>query len=412
MHSTTICRYHVSLTQRILVTDAEQRAALAACRGFRLAGFSVSATAATRLAPGHWSRACSHRYRLPDALADEEAFVVGLERIVRALPHALLLASTDASLLAVSRYRERLEQNTSLGLPPHAQVVRSLDRLEIGRVATSCGLAPPETVFCSGVAEARQAANRFGYPVIVKPHKTVLEVDRVTVRLGSQLVDDAVRLARVVPTMGDHCLVQRKLRGPILSYAGVIDGGRLTASAVSQYLRTWPAAAGNAAFSETIGPLPELRSRVLALLAELGWCGIFELELIAREDGGFSAIDFNPRAYGSLTLAVAAGANIPAIWARSLLGERPAPVEAERGYRYRREDADLLNLIHYLRSRRVRAAIAVARPRRRVAHAFFMARDPGPVAAHALLQMRTRAARFLNGTGVQARARRQRGLTG
>jgi len=382
------------LTRRILVTDAEQRGVLAACRGLGMAGFSVSAVAAARPAPGHWSRSCSSRYVLPNALADEEGFITGLERILCAYPHALAIAGTDASLLAVSRHRHRLQPHTSLGLPPHGVVVRSLDKREVGRVASSCGLPPPETAVCSDIAEARRAASRFGYPLIIKPYNTVREVEGAAVRLASDWVPDGASLARLVPRFGVPCLIQARQRGRIVSYAGVIDGGRLIGSVVSRYSRTWPPDAGNAAFSESVEPPPDLRSGVLALLNELGWRGIFELELIARDGGGFSAIDFNPRVYGSLALAIVAGANIPAIWARSLLGERPTPVQARSGYRYRREDADLRNLIHYLRSRRVGAAIAVARPRSRVAHAFFMARDPAPIAAQAVLAMTSLAVRL------------------
>jgi predicted ATP-grasp superfamily ATP-dependent carboligase len=389
-------------TARVLVTDAEQRAVLAACRGLRSAGFLVSAVAAARPAPGHWSRSCSSRYRLPHALADEEAFVNGLERILHAHPHALLLAGTDASLLAVSKHRKQLERHTSLGLPPHPVVVRSLNKLEVGRVASSCGLSPPETAVCAGVEEALHAASRFGYPVVVKPHITVLEVDGVRVRLASVRADDAAEVAQIVPGFGERCLVQPTERGPIVSYAGVMGEGRLTATAVSRYHRTWPPDAGNASFSETIEPPRALGAQVLALLTALGWRGVFELELIAREGGHFSAIDFNPRVYGSMALAIAAGVNIPAIWARSVLGERFTPVQAGRGYLYRREDADLRNAIRLLRARRIRPALAVARPQRRVTHAFFTARDPAPAAAHALLEMRNLGARFADRTWAPA----------
>ena len=73
----------------------------------------------------------------------------------------------------------------------------------------------------------------------------------------------------------------------------------------------------------------KLRSRVSALLTDLGWEGLFELELIEREDGGWHAIDMNPRPYGSMALAIGAGCNLPALWCRHLLG---APVACHTGY--------------------------------------------------------------------------------
>jgi predicted ATP-grasp superfamily ATP-dependent carboligase len=121
---------------------------------------------------------------------------------------------------------------------------------------------------------------------------------------------------------------------------------------------------------------PERRRNLAAFVQELDWNGVFNLQLIER-DGRDYVIDLNPRFYVSLTLAVAAGVNLPAIWASLLLG---LPVE-DHGYRsgvrFRQEKGDPRAIACELR----RGNYAAARdllPHRRTVHALFSIRDPRP----------------------------------
>jgi len=73
---------------------------------------------------------------------------------------------------------------------------------------------------------------------------------------------------------------------------------------------------------------PEFAGRAAALLAALGWFGLAELQFVVPADGIPRLIDLNGRFYGSLALAVAAGANLPATWAALATGRANGPVEA------------------------------------------------------------------------------------
>lgn len=389
---------------RVLVTDAQERSVLAAIRCLHRAGVSVTAAATTATAPGLWSRCVTRRRVVPDPAHSVAEFVDELEAILTARTHHILLPGTDASLLAVSLHRERLEAHTRLGLPEHDVVERSLDKNVLASVAAQFGLGAPETRTCRCYDEALRAARAFGYPVFVKPLHTVVETGGVTRRWASRLIMDDAGVAAAVHAFG-HCIVQRRVRGSVVSLGGVATANGLLGAVASRYIRTWPPVAGNVSFSETI-PMPaRLEEHVTALVAQLGWIGIFELELIHDLDGSFAAIDFNPRAYGSLRLADAAGVPLAALWCRSVLGEHPASAEARVGVRYRYDDADLRHVFLQLREGHPAAAIAVARPRRRVTHAFFAADDPLPIMARGLqLAQSSRHRRRGAGHGLRTRS--------
>jgi predicted ATP-grasp superfamily ATP-dependent carboligase len=369
---------------RILVTDAQERAVLATIRVLAAAGYEVTAAGTSRLAPGLWSRAPAARRLTPDPRVAVDPFLGRLEALVSERRYELLLAGTDASLLAISRHRDRLEEHVRVGLPPHAVVAGALDKRRVAVAATRAGLAPPEERVCADLGEALAAAGAFGYPVAVKPVHTVVVRDGVAHRRAAALARDPVELEASVDWSGPS-IVQRWIAGSVISVGGVATAGGVLAHVVSRYLRTWPAAGGNVAFSETIAPAPGLIAAVGALVAGLEWEGLFELELIETGDGGHAAIDFNPRAYGSMTLAAAAGVDLSAVWCDTVLGRPPnGRAEASLGVCYRWEDADLRYIAAALHDRRPRRALRALRPRRRVTHAYFQLRDPLPALGRTL----------------------------
>jgi len=385
----------ITKCNRVLVTNGEERSVLAACRGLQARGYEVTVLASERLAVSHWSRACAHRVLGPGPSEDAEAFVDAVERIVADDPHDVLIAGSDASLLAVSQSRNRLERHVQIGLPPHDAVRRSVDKRMLPAASRAVGLDSPDTICCDSLAEGVSAATGFGFPVIVKPVRSVLESNGTLEVQESSVADDNAALRRAVARLGVPFLVQRLERpGTTCSFAGVIADRRLLAHLFSRYRRTWPPGAGAASFSETVTPTAELVGQVEAMVASLGWQGIFELELLLLPSGRLAAIDFNPRVYGSLALALAAGVNLPAIWCDWLLGRRPAmALPARSRVAYKREDTELRHAVAALRRHAVRSAVDILRPRRSAAHAYFHAEDPFPLAVRAVVLARKYARR-------------------
>lgn len=374
--------------ERILVTDVEERAALAVCRGLAAAGYSVSGAAGTRPAAGHWSRSVSRRYTLPNPRQSPAAFATGLAEIAARDEHAALVPSIDAATLAVSGHRADLEPHVLVALPAHEIVLRCLDKPTVLAEAEAAGIGPPPSVTCERADEAVEAAAELGYPVVVKPTRSFADGTMQTTRYA----DDAEALRTLLADSTLPVIVQRCEPGAIVSLSGVVHRGELLAVCVARDARMWPPRGGFTSASSTIEPPAGLVERVSGLLASLGWEGIFQLELVETR-GGLAAIDFNPRPYGSLALALAAGANLPAVWMHALLGRPVQPVVARPGVRYRWEETEILNAGVAAAAGRVIDAARIVRPRRHTTHAFFRLSDPAPLAARAFGVARSRLLR-------------------
>jgi predicted ATP-grasp superfamily ATP-dependent carboligase len=368
----------------VVVTDAEERAALGACRGLTSAGYRVCAVAHRRRAATHWSRSCAERVVLPDPRESVDDFVEGLERLLRSGRYAALIPGSEAALLAVSEHRDRLERHTRLGLPSPEAVRRSVDKLELLDAAAGAGLAQPPSRACADLQEAAAAASELGYPVVLKPGQSFQRVNGSHRQQGVVIVADEDALPEAVEKLSAPFLVQRYEQASFVSCTGVFADDRLLALTTSRVLRLWPPTAGMHTFSETVQAPDGLADRVCELLAATGWQGIFQLQMLELADGRLAVIDLNPRVFASIALDDYAGANLAAVWCDWLLGRDPAPVTARPARRYRWEEGELCHFAWQLRHRRLRAAARVLLPHRRVTHSWFRASDPGPLFARGL----------------------------
>jgi predicted ATP-grasp superfamily ATP-dependent carboligase len=370
---------------RVLITNAEERSMLAACRSLCRAGYDVTAASFTAFAPAQWSRSCTRRLCIADAREDANRFVEQLRLELTRHAYAALIVGSDSSLLAVSRGREHLRELTQLGMPSASIVERALSRESLAEAAEQAGLVPAVSIRCASVKQALAAARQLGYPVVLKSTDAATVRERaVSNAPKGQVVSTEADLEETVPAFGEGVLVQRWAGDDLISFGGVIGGGHLLGVAVSRYRRTWPPDGGSVTFAEIIPPPAQLEEKVELLLAAIGWEGIFELELIQSRPGEFVAIDLNPRPYGSMALASTAGAPLAAIWCDWLLGRRPEPAHAHPGRSYRWEDGDLRHLAWQLRRRHYKAAMAPLRPHRDVAHAHITLTDPLPLLARGL----------------------------
>ena len=231
--------------RRVLVTDSDERSALAACRGLAAAGFDVTAGVSVRPSPGAWSRALLGRVRLPEPRLDEAAFASALESALRKRPHDVLLCSTEAAALAVSAHRHLFDGLYRHGLPAHDVLERCLDKGELLEVAAAAGLDAPPSSLCESADEAQRAAAHYGFPAMAKPRRSLTGFGARRGHASSAVVASPEELADAVARFGLPLIVQRREAGAtIYSVGGVFADGRLLASAGSRYARTWPRGPG------------------------------------------------------------------------------------------------------------------------------------------------------------------------
>jgi hypothetical protein len=311
-----------------------------------------------------------------------DAFVDSVAGVVRAGGYDVVFGAGEAELLALSAGREVLGAAFPHG--PHDSVLAALDKEELSRTATAVGIAVPEVVDVDAVPDETT-------PVVVKARLHA----RPDVPGAPPRIDTTVAVGRTaagrrvdeIRALGGEPQVQRFHRGTLVAYAAVRGRDRhgVVADSWQQASRIWPPGAGASCRARTIAGDEPMTRRAEDLLDRLGWFGLAELQFLVEDDGVHRLIDLNGRFYGSLSLAVAAGANLPAVWADLAVG-RPAParVRAVPGVRYHWGTADARRAVVERRGGLLGDLAATAAYGVRARHSVLDLADPGPAFARLL----------------------------
>jgi predicted ATP-grasp superfamily ATP-dependent carboligase len=364
---TKIRHSSLSAGPRVLVDADDFYGVLAGVRGLRRAGYRPWVLTPVRTSYAALSSATEGRVSVPSPASDAGGFVTAALNALDRLGGESILPGTESGLVALA--------GRAPAVPSEEIVARALDKDALAQVARDVGLATPPT-FLVAPGDAVDVA----FPAIVKPVRTKTPDDAGKLLHGrAEVVHDAAELERAATSLpGDRVLVQPLLRGALGAVSGVAWRGEFVCAVHQRSLRISPPLTGVSAMARTVPADTDLERAVARLLAAFEWSGIFQLQVVW--DGGVPhAIDFNPRIYGSLALAVAAGANLPAIWADLVAGREPHVVPYRVGVTYRSEEKEAQSLVLAVRRGDWRTALDVIRPRPGSAHAAFAWDDPLPL---------------------------------
>jgi predicted ATP-grasp superfamily ATP-dependent carboligase len=377
----------------VLITGSEHPAGLAALRALDRAGFETWAAVQSRDSLGGHSRAAAGLVDVPDPRTAPDAFVSALATAAKELRVAAVLPGTEAALLAMAGRDDAFPRSVAVGSAPECTLRRATDKTALALFALRAGMDAPPTRIVT--ADGLFGADDLSFPAMVKPLRSELFEGGRLRRFEAIRVESAAEMDRALRELPDEVgLVQPYIEGRLISVNGVSFRGELHAANQHEVHRVWPDRCGQCVNAETIPMDPARERAVAAFMRELDWNGVFNLQLIER-DGRDYVIDLNPRFYVSLSLSVAAGHNLPAIWASLLLGESVARVPYRTGIHYRHDRDDMRAVLAAVR-RHESGAMREWLPRRHTVHALFSARDPRPglsIAGDAARALRRRVSR-------------------
>jgi predicted ATP-grasp superfamily ATP-dependent carboligase len=368
------------VSARILVTDGEQRSALAAVRSLGKAGHQVEVCSERGASLAGASRFARADHRVPSPLDDPAAYAEAVAGLCRSREMDLLLPMTDASLLALLPARERMGP-TRIPAPPADVHAAISDKERLLEPARAAGLHVPRTLRVGAPGELPAAGELPAFPLVVKPSRSVAQdaLGDGLARASVSYADDADALHRLLeglPPSAFPVLLQERIEGQGAGVFLLSWEGRRLAHFAHRRIREKPPTGGVSVYREAVHPDPELLAASTRLLEAFGWSGVAMVEFKrCHRTGRHFLMEVNGRFWGSLQLAIDAGVDFPRLLVSAALGEAVAPVTSYRaGVRSRWLLGDLDHLLIRMRTRyapdqlppgaggRWRAAVSVLLP--------------------------------------------------
>ncbi len=310
----------------VLITDGEQRAALAVVRSLGRAGHRVIVTSARRRSLAGASRYAASTLQLPDPLAAPEAFTQAMIGAAQHWQPDIVLPITDAALRALLPIRGALVGVIPFG--PAEVVRRAADKPVVLGLAQTLGIHVPRQIVLSRPDEAADAATgSLAWPIVVKPGRSVSDGPDGSVKLGVRWANDIQQLraiTRSLPASAFPLLLQERVAGPGTGVFLLRWGGRTLAAFAHERVREKPPSGGVSVCSVSVTPDRDLLAQAEALLAALDWQGPAMVEFKRDAQTGTPYLmEINGRFWGSLQLAVDAGVDFPRLLVDAALG-RPS----------------------------------------------------------------------------------------
>lgn len=340
----------------ILVTDGHLRSSLAVVRSLGRAGYRVFVCSERRHSLAGASRRCAEEVRVPSPLTHADAFVDAIAELTRRWAVAALFPMSEESLLAVLPAAERLN-DICVPFPPLESFRKAADKRYVTELATTLGIATPRQVVIEAKATTgERELGALSFPLVVKPSRSVATDGLTAAKVGVEYVDGQRELDAVLsglPAAAFPVLLQERIRGHGTGVFLLVWNSSVLAQFAHRRIREKPPSGGVSVCSESIPLDPEIVRQSAALLSALNWKGPAMVEFKREDSTGVPYLmEINGRFWGSLQLAVDAGADFPRLLVEAALGHRPAPVTDYRsGVRCRWWWGEVDHLLARLRQR-------------------------------------------------------------
>jgi predicted ATP-grasp superfamily ATP-dependent carboligase len=314
------------MSSDVFLTDAHWRKSLAAVRALGVNGIRVTAGESTRLATAAFSRYCHRTVVYPSPLFNPADFVYFLLRELSRHSYQMLLPMEDETTFLISKFHSEFSRRTYLPIPSFEKLQFANRKDKILKLAEDKGIPIPKTWYIDDITQLNDLKASLPYPVVIKPKNSAGAVGVSYPKNSDELIKQYLTVHRRFP----YPLIQERIPSHGNGYgASFLMGksGDVKASFVHKRLREYPVTGGASTLRESVRN-DDVRDMAHTLLKALDWFGVAMVEFkMDPRDGIPKLMEINPRFWGSLSLAVAAGVNFPYLLLKMSRGENFKPVE-------------------------------------------------------------------------------------
>lgn len=316
---------------RALVTGTMTPVGLFVVRRLHELGFEVTAAGSMRLDYALYSKAVKQRLIFPSPRYAPLEFVQAvLAELERGYYDIYIPTFEDGFLMAY--YQEQVRRYTRFQMMPYSSILAVHDKHNMTGIARALGLPTPDPTFRpASYAALAEAVAAVDFPVVVKLRKACNANGQQLVKDPRELPEVCARLIdRYHLTEAELPIIQRYIKGPLISTVNLAQDGKALGQLVFKAWRVYPRAGGTSSLREVIRhETAESYDRIL--ISHLGWSGFFSVDYMCDEaTGELFLVDVNPRLAPGVIFGHYAGADMLGAYIDMLLNRPIGPIAEPR----------------------------------------------------------------------------------
>ena len=306
---------HGPTSKTVLVLDADMVSALATARALHRYGLTVDVASAVNQPLCAYSNSIHKAFRYPDPLTDDQGFVAWVVQRASETRYALVIPMTERTLVPIAQHRARFE-GIKLAIASDTALEAVLDKARTLEIAHALEIPAPRSTLVDAIDALERHTAEFAYPIVVKPARSFGTHNQQRTQLSVDYAFNANELrAKTTHALRfGAVLLQEYVGGQGVGIELIADNGKIIYAFQHRRLHEVPLTGGGSSLRISEAVNPTLLEASSQLMRALAWHGVAMVEF--KRDpvsGRFSLMEINGRFWGSLPLAIAAGADFPAM---------------------------------------------------------------------------------------------------
>lgn len=335
---------------KVLVTDGDQRPALAVTRSLGRRGIAVLVGEESKNSLASASKYCAGQVVYPSPYRNPEGFYHFLLEFIRQARIDMVIPITDVTMHLILRQKKELQTYTRLPVAEFEAFDFVSNKWALLKYAQELGVPIPQTLFIEGPEDLNAALNQLHYPVVVKPSRSRIPTEGgwlLTHVHYAETETELIRLYEAQPYLRYPSMIQERITGPGVGLFVLFNRGELVTAFSHRRLREKPPSGGVSVLSASIPVDPNLKEHAIGLFKSLGWHGVAMMEYkLEQRTGNPLLMEVNGRFWGSLQLAIDAGMDFPyLLFQQTMEGHVDAPQSYRVGVKSRWLLGDLDHLL-------------------------------------------------------------------
>jgi predicted ATP-grasp superfamily ATP-dependent carboligase len=299
----------------IVVTDGDERSALAVTRALGRNGIGVIVGAEKKGSLAATSRYCAASFTYPSPYEQPREFADCIRRVVMTRKVDAVFPISDIAMHVIGPEKIDFERYTRLPIPEHKTFEAISDKYQLMKLAMELNVSIPDTIFVpdGDIGQVFEKIKKF--PVVVKPACSLVKHNGGWRKTAVEYAQNEAELRALYAR-------QEYLRGPSLIQNRVVGEGQgifvlmkdgvPLAMFAHRRLREKPPSGGVSVLRESIPLNKALVDPALRLLQHVRWHGVAMVEFkVDHATKRPLLMEINGRFWGSLQLAIDAGMNFP-----------------------------------------------------------------------------------------------------
>lgn len=305
------------MNMKVLILDAQNQNSLAIVRHLGRKGYVVHVCGNKKNTLSFYSKYAQKKIILPDPKKEPQKFIDSLIVVIKNEKYDLLMPVGFKSYQICAEYQDAIRNHTQLIVTSFPNIRLASDKTQTNLLAERLSIPYPKTYSVS--KESDLDTLNVSFPLVIK---SPFESGKNVVEYAHNIQDAKRRFSRMKVSLNDsNPLIQQYIDGDGYGFFAYYEDGECKKYFMHHRIREYPVTGGASVCAESFAD-PILLEYGLKILNELKWNGIAMVEFKQRRaTGEYYLMEINPKFWGSLELAIAAGIDFPEYMLMKCRGE-------------------------------------------------------------------------------------------